>query len=462
MVFFQATSDGTDKSIYPRESQSHWSEPLVEGARVKIHSQDYERRTDCPVALELNGVEGGLVSFNASTGRWNVKTLPDSRTDSRTVAIGASHLTRLPREKGRFLILPRQLALHTKAFRMYFVQISESRQNKAQGYSNGNVILQLHLLFVSENHKSIDFCEQKFLLVNKKTFQPFRYDESEQKWKSFDTPSESQAGRSDYPFLGRQVMVNVAIAQDIPIPFKFAMPRQQEPPVQFSSGLKWKFLEEHGGVIEAPLTFYNDSDGSTRKLKLCNRYLKQGMCSFGAACTFDHKRGLLSSLPSWCSHLLEPVVGEGGGGGGGGSGGSGDDSLEVSAETSQASPAASPDRERVVSSNDSNMSDGPWTVVERQSSQAPPAREYRGANTFAVYVEGLPPNFDDNNLKQLFDPFVDISSCKIKAGAIGYSTKIGFVNFKYEQDAETAIQNVNGQQVEGYTIQARHKPPKSR
>jgi RNA recognition motif-containing protein len=155
------------------------------------------------------------------------------------------------------------------------------------------------------------------------------------------------------------------------------------------------------------------------------------------------------------------VVGEGGGGGGGGSGGSGDDSLEVSAETSQASPAASPDRERVVSSNDSNMSDGP-TVVERQSSQAPPAREYRGANTFAVYVEGLPPNFDDNNLKQLFDPFVDISSCKIKPGAIGYSTKIGFVNFRNEQDAETAIQNVNGQQVEGYTIQARHKPPKSR
>jgi hypothetical protein len=271
VVFFQATSDGTDKSIYPRESQGHWSEQ---------------------------------------------------------------------REKGRFLILPRQLALHTKAFRMYFVQISEPRQNKAHGYSNGNVILQLHLLFVSENHKSIDFCEQNFLLVNKKTFQPFRYDASEQKWKSFDKPSESEAGKSDYPFLGRKVMVNVAIAQDIPIPFKFAMPRQQESPVQFSSELNWKFLEEHGGVIEAPLTSYEVSDGSIRKLtrKLCYDYLKQGKCPREETCTFDHKRrGVLSSLPSWCE----------------------------SAETSQESPAASPDRERAVSSNDSTVSEGPWTLVER-------------------------------------------------------------------------------------------------
>ena len=61
---------------------------LVVGARVKIHS--LER------SPELNGVEGEVLSFNASTGRWSVKTQPDERS----VSIAASHLTVMPAAGG--------------------------------------------------------------------------------------------------------------------------------------------------------------------------------------------------------------------------------------------------------------------------------------------------------------------------------------------------------------------------
>ncbi len=54
---------------------------LVVGVRVKIHSLEEE--------TELNGVEGEVLDLNARTGRWRVKTDPDSRV----VAIEAFHLT---------------------------------------------------------------------------------------------------------------------------------------------------------------------------------------------------------------------------------------------------------------------------------------------------------------------------------------------------------------------------------
>lgn len=220
VVFFQASHDGTDGSIYPRESlwQTH--------------------------------------------------------------------------EKGRFLIPPRQLALHTRAFRMYFVQISDSREVKAGGDSKATT-LQLHMLFISENHKSLDFCEQHFLLVNKKTFQPFRYDDNDQTWKSFD--NSFQTG-TEAAFMGRQVKVNVCVAQDVPIPFSMpSQPASRSP--EHLAEVKWAVLEEHGGLIEAPSSF----DGTrTRVKKLCNHFLQRGQCRNGDACTFDHKGGLLTALPSWC------------------------------------------------------------------------------------------------------------------------------------------------------------------
>ena len=59
---------------------------------------------------------------------------------------------------------------------------------------------------------------------------------------------------------------------------------------------------------------------------------------------------------------------------------------------------------------------------------------------------------------QLFGAYGDISSCSVgRHRATGLSRNFGYVNFKDQQDAETAIQDVNGQQVEGRTIQARLK-----
>lgn len=81
-------TQGDTQEARGTSNETRVQEGLVVGARVKIHS--LER------SPELNGVEGEVLSFNASTGRWSVKT----SLHSRIVSIGASHLTVMPAAGG--------------------------------------------------------------------------------------------------------------------------------------------------------------------------------------------------------------------------------------------------------------------------------------------------------------------------------------------------------------------------
>lgn len=75
-----------------------------------------------------------------------------------------------------------------------------------------------------------------------------------------------------------------------------------------------------------------------------------------------------------------------------------------------------------------------------------------------MYVGGLPPHFDDRNLRELFNSFGDIASCNvIRDKETGMSRNFGFVNYNQPADASAAIQGINGYNIDGKTLQVRLK-----
>eukprot|EP00440_Ansanella_granifera_P051946 gb/GFBE01056320.1/.p1 GENE.gb/GFBE01056320.1/~~gb/GFBE01056320.1/.p1 ORF type:complete len:403 (+),score=50.30 gb/GFBE01056320.1/:1-1209(+) len=112
--------------------------------------------------------------------------------------------TKHPEPKRRLLLKPARLALHSdSSWVMFLVSIKPPRND------DGSKTLQLHLLFIPCTHNCLDYCEQNFLRVNPKMFQPFRYDPRRQGWMMFQRNSPNA-------FVGRGAVVNVAVAQDIP------------------------------------------------------------------------------------------------------------------------------------------------------------------------------------------------------------------------------------------------------
>ncbi|EKX54070.1 hypothetical protein GUITHDRAFT_53822, partial [Guillardia theta CCMP2712] len=73
-----------------------------------------------------------------------------------------------------------------------------------------------------------------------------------------------------------------------------------------------------------------------------------------------------------------------------------------------------------------------------------------------VYVGGLPPSYDDLDLRNLFKQFGEIVNCNVlKDKNTGLSRNFGFVHFTKPGDAYAAIQSMNGMQVDGKTLQVR-------
>lgn len=113
-------------------------------------------------------------------------------------------------EKRRVLIPPRNLALHTDAFRMYFVSLAEPRaMDPANLGSQG--LLQMHMLFLPSDHMCTQFCDEHFLPVNKKTFQPYHHRDGT--WQGF-------GNRNKLAFRGRGVKINVCVAQSVPFTYE--------------------------------------------------------------------------------------------------------------------------------------------------------------------------------------------------------------------------------------------------
>eukprot|EP00796_Vickermania_ingenoplastis_P006179 gene6179-4457_t len=74
--------------------------------------------------------------------------------------------------------------------------------------------------------------------------------------------------------------------------------------------------------------------------------------------------------------------------------------------------------------------------------QRDPALRYSGAGN--IFVKNLKTDLDSKNLHDIFTAFGTILSCKVMSDADGKSRGYGFVHFKSEEDAKTAIEKMNG------------------
>lgn len=67
-----------------------------------------------------------------------------------------------------------------------------------------------------------------------------------------------------------------------------------------------------------------------------------------------------------------------------------------------------------------------------------------------VYVGNLPFKFRDNELREAFSSFGEVTEAKVIIDRYTRRSKgFGFVTFANEEDAQTAISEMNGKEVEG-------------
>lgn len=74
--------------------------------------------------------------------------------------------------------------------------------------------------------------------------------------------------------------------------------------------------------------------------------------------------------------------------------------------------------------------------------QRDPSLRYSGAGN--IFVKNLKTEVDSKRLHEIFTAFGSILSCKVMADAEGHSRGYGFVHFKSEDDAKSAIDKMNG------------------
>jgi len=70
-----------------------------------------------------------------------------------------------------------------------------------------------------------------------------------------------------------------------------------------------------------------------------------------------------------------------------------------------------------------------------------------------IYVGNLTPDTTEDELRQAFAPFGDVSTVKIiRDGATGESRGFGFVEMPSEEQAKNAINEMNGKELKGNQI----------
>ena len=70
-----------------------------------------------------------------------------------------------------------------------------------------------------------------------------------------------------------------------------------------------------------------------------------------------------------------------------------------------------------------------------------------------IFVGSLSWNVDSDKLREVFSPFGNIEEAKVITDReTGRSRGFGFVTFENEEDAEKAIQEMNGKEVMGRAI----------
>jgi len=81
--------------------------------------------------------------------------------------------------------------------------------------------------------------------------------------------------------------------------------------------------------------------------------------------------------------------------------------------------------------------------------------------TKKLYVGGLPDNVTDDILKHLFSAYGSVESVTVMINKItDLPDGFGFIEMSCESEAQEAIQNLNGTQVEGRAIRVYEARPK--
>ncbi len=81
--------------------------------------------------------------------------------------------------------------------------------------------------------------------------------------------------------------------------------------------------------------------------------------------------------------------------------------------------------------------------------------------TKRLYVGGLPHNVTDELLENLFSAYGTVESVTVMINKItDLSDGFGFVEMSCKSEAQEAIQNLNGTQIEGRTIKVHEARPR--
>jgi len=82
-----------------------------------------------------------------------------------------------------------------------------------------------------------------------------------------------------------------------------------------------------------------------------------------------------------------------------------------------------------------------------------------------LFVGGLPYTFTDSQLKDMFSAIGAVASAAVITDRMtGQSKGFGFVEMEKDEDAETAIQKLNGTEIDGRKVavnEARPRPERS-
>lgn len=82
--------------------------------------------------------------------------------------------------------------------------------------------------------------------------------------------------------------------------------------------------------------------------------------------------------------------------------------------------------------------------------------------SFQIYVGNLAYKMTEDSLKELFEQHGEVTSVKIiKDRFSGRSKGFGFVEMAAKQDAEKAIQKLNGAEVDGRNLRVNEAKPRS-
>ncbi len=77
-----------------------------------------------------------------------------------------------------------------------------------------------------------------------------------------------------------------------------------------------------------------------------------------------------------------------------------------------------------------------------------------------IYIGNMGPGITVDILKEMFDAFGEVASCKIITDRrSGQSKGFGFVEMPSNSEADQAIKNLNGKFIDGQNIKVNHADP---